>query len=60
MADDGQVDGLHMAQVGGVRVGYWSNREQSYAIVADTSETQLAAIIGQLTHDSDQTGGRHF
>ena len=56
--DDGQVDGLHMAQVGGVRVGYWSNGEQSYVIVADTSETQLAAIVSQLNHTSDQAAAR--
>mgnify|MGYP007017177297 CR=1 FL=1 len=49
--DDGPADGLHMAEVGGVRVGYWSNGEQSYVIVADTSETQLQAIVGQLMRD---------
>ena len=49
-----------MAQVGGVRVGYWSNGDQSYVIVADTSETQLAAIINQLTHNGEQAGGRHY
>ena len=58
--DDGQADGLHMAQVGGVRVGYWSNGERSYVIVADTSETQLAAIVSQLVqttgHAASQTG----
>ncbi|WP_158044222.1 anti-sigma factor family protein [Skermanella pratensis] len=47
--NDGPADGLHMAEVGGVRVGYWSNGEQSYVIVADTSETQLEAIVAQLT-----------
>jgi anti-sigma factor RsiW len=57
--DDGQVDGLHIAQVGGVRVGYWSNGEQSYVIVADTSETQLTAIVNQLTH-SQLASGHHF
>ena len=56
--DDGQADGLHMAQVGGVRVGYWSNGERSYVIVADTSETQLAAIVSQLNHTSEQSGGQ--
>lgn len=49
--DDGPADGLHMAEVGGVRVGYWSNGEQSYVILADTTETQLEAIVGQLTRD---------
>ena len=58
--EDGKVDGLHMAQVGGVRVGYWSNGDQSYVIVADTSETQLAAIISQLTHNSERASVRHY
>jgi anti-sigma factor RsiW len=58
--EDGKVDGLHMAQVGGVRVGYWSNGDQSYVIVADTSETQLAAIINQLTHNGERASVRHY
>jgi anti-sigma factor RsiW len=57
--DDGPVDGLHMAQIDGVRVGYWSNGEQSYVIVADTSETQLEAIVSQLTQNQ-QAGSRHY
>ncbi|EWY36891.1 hypothetical protein N825_23025 [Skermanella stibiiresistens SB22] len=57
--DDGPVDGLHVAEVGGVRVGYWSNGEQSYVIVADTSETQLTAIVGQLTRDRSYQAGHY-
>jgi anti-sigma factor RsiW len=57
--DDGQVDGLHIAQVGGVRVGYWSNGGQSYVIVADTSETQLSAIVSQMTH-SQLASSHHY
>lgn len=64
--DEDGADDLHVAEVGGMQVGWWSDGDQSYALVAEAAEPELVAIVAGLGTPSAGTGlagtglaGRH-
>lgn len=54
--DEDGADSLHVAEVGGMAVGWWSDGDQSYALVAEAPEPELVAIVAGLGAPAAQAG----
>lgn len=54
--DDDGAEALSVAEVGGMAVGWWSDGDQSYALVAETPEPELVAIVTGLGASTLQAG----